>query len=96
MWLFIMLWAPFILLLVLLGKVFADKKDGKVPKWLGAFSGVLFNLVWMSYDAFFKDKFGDGERTMEDEEDSLPLGGKSRQYRADGTSSEKNRLFKDW
>ncbi|KAJ1327645.1 gliotoxin/aspirochlorine biosynthesis gamma-glutamylcyclotransferase [Microdochium nivale] len=47
-----------------LSRLFADRKTGKVPHWLGVMTTVLFNAMWMSYDGVFKKWFGDGERTQ--------------------------------
>lgn len=96
-WLFSLLFMPFLLLLVLVGKFVADK-DGKHPKWLAVLMGVHFNVMWMSYDAFFKDTFGDGERTMEDDEDdeNSRTSSRSRWHTRDGLTGEKNRLLNDW
>ncbi|KAF4609417.1 hypothetical protein G7Y89_g15861 [Cudoniella acicularis] len=62
------IWAPIILSFLGLGKVFADE-EGKIPAWLGKLMGLVFGGVWSSYDAVFKGVFGDGERTIgEDDE----------------------------
>ena len=61
-------WLPLLMVVLGLGKAFADE-DGKLPKWLVKLTGMLFTLVWRSYDAFFKKIFGDGERTIGQEED---------------------------
>ncbi|KAI1462026.1 hypothetical protein F4805DRAFT_191526 [Annulohypoxylon moriforme] len=90
-WLLLLVWLPWFALILLLGFFLADKKDGKVPVWLGATSAVITNLVWKSYDVVFKPLFGDGERTIEeDDSDSMrirntPIWG-----------NEKNALLGDW
>jgi hypothetical protein len=96
-WLFTLLWIPLVLLFIGLGKIVADK-NGKAPKWLAVAMGVHMNLMWMSYDAVFKELFGDGERTMDDEDDdhTRPMAGRSWWHSDDGVLSEKNRLLKDW
>lgn len=47
--------------------MFSDEK-GRAPKWVVAGTTVLFNIVWASYDYVAKPIFGDGERTLEEEE----------------------------
>ncbi|ETS87017.1 hypothetical protein PFICI_00845 [Pestalotiopsis fici W106-1] len=98
--LFSLLFLPLLLLLVLVGKFVSDK-DGKHPRWLAVVMGVHFNVMWMSYDAFFKDTFGDGERTMEDEEDdendvTRSMSRRSWWHTSNGATGEKNRLLNDW
>jgi hypothetical protein len=56
-------WFPIIMSLFGLGKTLADE-DGKIPEWLANLLGLVFNALWLGYDQFFKDIFGDGERTM--------------------------------
>lgn len=46
----------------LFGRLFADK-NGKHPPWLMVYAAVLMNTVWKSYDAAFRPRFGEGERT---------------------------------
>ncbi|ORY60203.1 uncharacterized protein BCR38DRAFT_327419, partial [Pseudomassariella vexata] len=65
-WLFFLLWSPVFATMLALAKLLADEK-GRVPRWLGVTMSVFFNMIWMSYDRFFKSRFGDGERTMEDD-----------------------------
>lgn len=62
---FLALWAPFMLMVIGLSKTLADKK-GKIPKWLADFIGLVFRVIWGSYDYIFKPAFGDGERTIGD------------------------------
>lgn len=38
-------------------------KDGRIPDWLAKLIGILFTLMWGTYDGGFKRVFGDGERT---------------------------------
>ncbi|KAK3382784.1 hypothetical protein B0T24DRAFT_23012 [Lasiosphaeria ovina] len=66
--LFLGFWMPFVLILVEAGRVLADD-GGRVPGWLAATSAVLFNLVWISYDAVGKPLFLDGERTLPEDEE---------------------------
>jgi len=64
---FLTLWAPLVMLMFSLQRLFQDKK-GRSPKWLKAFMGALFTAVWASYDHMFKRIFGDGERTIYEDE----------------------------
>ncbi|KAK4167094.1 hypothetical protein QBC43DRAFT_312129 [Cladorrhinum sp. PSN259] len=66
--LFLGFWAPLLLLLMSVSKFMADK-NGRAPKWVMVLSTVLMNLIWGSYDLFAKGLFGDGERTLEEEEE---------------------------
>ncbi len=65
---FIGMWVPLILSVFTLGKLFADKK-GRLPGWLRQLTAALFKAVWSSYDKFFKGIFGDGERTLTDNDE---------------------------
>ncbi|KAG7059291.1 gliotoxin biosynthesis protein GliK [Colletotrichum scovillei] len=67
-WLLKALFLPVLLVFFALNKKVANK-EGKVPVWLGVTLGVVFNLLWMAYDAVLRPAFGDGERTQEEEEE---------------------------
>lgn len=67
-WIFSMIWLPFISFVFMLNRMFADDK-GRAPAWLVFFTGAIFKGVWISYDGFFFGLFGDGERTIYDEEE---------------------------
>jgi hypothetical protein len=60
---FVAFWMPLILAMFGLGKAFADV-EGKLPKWLIKITGVVFIMLWASYDTVFKKLYGDGERTI--------------------------------
>lgn len=60
---FLGIWLPFIALILALQAQYQDEK-GRSPKWLVQLSAAIFNGVWVSYDGFFKNIFGDGERTQ--------------------------------
>ncbi|PBP25806.1 gliotoxin biosynthesis protein GliK [Diplocarpon rosae] len=64
----LLLWVPMLLFVLGLGKVFADD-DGKVPGWLAGLMGMLMKGIWGTYDRCLMKRFGDGERTIGDEED---------------------------
>ncbi|VBB72022.1 Putative protein of unknown function [Podospora comata] len=65
--LFLSFWAPWVITAMFGGRLFSDEK-GRAPKWVVAGTTVLFNIVWASYDYVAKPIFGDGERTLEEEE----------------------------
>jgi len=61
------LWLPFILMIFALNRMYQDK-NGRNPPWLKALSAAIFKGVWISYDDFFRDLFGDGERSVKGDE----------------------------
>lgn len=63
---FLLVWAPSILLAVRGFGIFADE-TGRLPKGLGKIVTILFNMAWISYDYLFKPIWGDGERTIPDQ-----------------------------
>ncbi|KAL2124878.1 hypothetical protein VTJ04DRAFT_1243 [Mycothermus thermophilus] len=65
---FLGFWLPPLVSVMLGARVFADDK-GKSPGWLVAASTALFNLIWTSYDLVGKRLFGDGERSVEEEDE---------------------------
>lgn len=66
-YLFLGLVMPIMLLYFALGKVLANDK-GQVPVWFGLVMETLFHIVWRVYDRWFKPVFGDGERTVANED----------------------------
>ncbi|KAG6027537.1 hypothetical protein E4U40_001478 [Claviceps sp. LM458 group G5] len=62
---FILFWSPLFIFFVAATTGLADE-TGKLPGWLARFVGMMFGVMWLSYDAIFKPVFGDGERTEED------------------------------
>ncbi|EME79940.1 uncharacterized protein MYCFIDRAFT_141603, partial [Pseudocercospora fijiensis CIRAD86] len=64
---FLTVWGPLIFFVLLGGEIFTGK-DGQLPAWLKELTAALFKAVWASYDGFFKPLFGDGERTIDDDE----------------------------
>ncbi|EXJ96382.1 hypothetical protein A1O1_01508 [Capronia coronata CBS 617.96] len=68
-YIFLSVWSPFFLFILLGGAAMFLKPNGRYPKWLSTFVRALFTACWASYDNFFKNMFGDGERTIEDIED---------------------------
>lgn len=69
---FLATWMPAFMTMLTLSKVVADKK-GMVPKWYGRIMDTLFQGVWYSYDSMYKQLYGDGERTIEDNDDDLAI-----------------------
>ena len=67
-WIFRMIWLPIISAVFGLNSTFADE-DGQAPAWLVALVGVIFSGMWTSYDTVFSKTFGDGERTIYEDED---------------------------
>lgn len=65
---FLSVWGPLFLFFLGSAPMFA-RPDGTYPKWLATFLRAMFTAVWASYDGFFKPTFGDGERTIGDNED---------------------------
>lgn len=66
--LFMLAWFPLFGILITLAKLFADK-EGRNPSWLTALFNAFFRASWASYDLAFKRIYGDGERTIGDDED---------------------------
>ncbi|GKT40495.1 gamma-glutamyl cyclotransferase gliK [Colletotrichum spaethianum] len=94
-WLLTALFLPILLVIFGLNKRIANK-EGKVPLWLGVTLGVIFNLLWMTYDGVLKPVFGDGERTQDEDEDEgkMPRRRSWRGRRA-GVDEEKMGLLED-
>jgi len=67
---FLALWAPIVSFIFSVDKLFGGK-DGRSPAWLVELTGAIFKAVWASYDGFFFKLFGDGERTMNKDEDKV-------------------------
>ncbi|GAP83392.1 putative gliotoxin biosynthesis protein [Rosellinia necatrix] len=61
--LFLLCAAPALVLVLSLSRLLADRRDGRVPAWLGLATNACMNLLWAAYDAVFRPLFGDGERT---------------------------------
>ncbi|KAI4168238.1 MAG: hypothetical protein LQ343_006566 [Gyalolechia ehrenbergii] len=63
-----MTWWPILSAVFGLNKVFCDKQ-GRSPRWLVGLLGSVFVGIWTSYDGWMKGVFGDGERTIDSEEE---------------------------
>lgn len=68
------IWVPIMTILFSMMEFFGDKETGRVPTWLGRLSAIIIMSVWKSYDGFFKPVFGDGERTIGDDEEATVAG----------------------
>ncbi|ETI29311.1 hypothetical protein G647_01764 [Cladophialophora carrionii CBS 160.54] len=66
---FLSVWSPFLLFLIGGAAAIFLQPDGTYPKWFAEFLNAMFTACWASYDQFFKELFGDGERTIGDDED---------------------------
>ncbi|KAJ0332332.1 hypothetical protein COL5a_002042 [Colletotrichum fioriniae] len=95
-WLLKALFLPVLLVFFALNKKVANK-EGKVPVWLGVTLGVVFNLLWMVYDAVLRPVFGDGERTQEKDGDEKKgwVRGRSWRGRAGCGDEEKMGLLEN-
>lgn len=67
-YLFLGLVAPFLLLLLVLSWYFSDEQ-GRVPVWFAVGAETFLHLVWTVYDRGFKPVFGEGERTVDDNDE---------------------------
>ena len=65
---FSMIWLPLISAIFGLNGIIGDE-NGKAPAWLVAITGTMFRGMWTSYDGFFFQLFGGGERTYYEDED---------------------------
>ncbi|KAI1082687.1 hypothetical protein F5B20DRAFT_480134 [Whalleya microplaca] len=64
---------PLFVVLIALGALLADE-EGRVPKALGVAMLVAVNALWMVYDAVLKPVFGDGERTVVEDDGDADAG----------------------
>lgn len=78
---FLGVWSPFFLFFMGGAAAIFLKPDGTYPKWFAEFLNAIFTACWASYDHFFKETFGDGERTIGDNDDGL---GKRDEYQRGG------------
>ncbi|KAL6708685.1 hypothetical protein ACN47E_002381 [Coniothyrium glycines] len=65
--LFLAIWMPFVMFILTVSGRLQDKK-GRTPWWFARLSAMVFAGMWLSYDGAFKKVFGDGERTIGDED----------------------------
>lgn len=72
--LFLAIWGPIITLMFALSRQLQDKR-GRVPKWFGVLMGAVFGGMWVCYDEVFRKAFGDGERTVGDDDEDVVRGG---------------------
>ncbi|KAF8579140.1 hypothetical protein K439DRAFT_415936 [Ramaria rubella] len=64
--LFIVTWVPLLLPVLLLVKIFANPKTGRVPRWLSGLLDASFSAMWRNYETVWKGLFGSGETTEKD------------------------------
>ncbi|KAI0008552.1 hypothetical protein F4779DRAFT_438281 [Xylariaceae sp. FL0662B] len=95
---------PLVAVLVLL-----DRLLGEGPRWLAVARLVFANLLWIVYDAVLRPIFGDGERTMAEDDGGDESGNEGarrraikerrmtrlRESRMEG-GDEKSMLLRDW
>lgn len=55
---------PLLSVILFLGSIFGDKKNGRLPLWLAVLAGAFFRGMWAVYDGFERKWLGDGERTL--------------------------------
>lgn len=55
--------------LIIIGRMFAHKGTGRFPWWVAIGRIAVAKVTWMTYDWILKPIFGDGERTMEVDDD---------------------------
>jgi hypothetical protein len=67
---FLAFWMPILFSVFGLSRMFAGK-NGRSPAWVRHLTSLLFRSIWLSYDYLFRSLFGEGERTIGDEKDSL-------------------------
>lgn len=89
-WILLLALAPTFLSLMSLSRVLADD-TGRVPTWLGGAVTALFNLCWASYDFVLKPIFGEGERSLEGDDNKMAKATKSS--KEDGSIAEKESLL---
>lgn len=63
----LMTWTPFIMALLKIRASLSDK-DGKAPAWVWTLAAWIFSFMWMTYDKILLPMFGDGERTIDQDE----------------------------
>ncbi|KAF1971387.1 hypothetical protein BU23DRAFT_555920 [Bimuria novae-zelandiae CBS 107.79] len=81
---FAAIWWPLLQMLFTLNAQFQDDR-GRSPPWLAQLAKLLFVGMWGSYDAAFKQAFGDGERTEGSEtSDRIPESMDKREWRRIG------------
>lgn len=78
-WIFLTIWIPLLTFIFENARLFSDE-DGRYPPWLVSLSAALFRGMWASYDGFFKQVFGEGERTVKEEEPGILSGKGGNDY----------------
>ncbi|PGH12686.1 hypothetical protein AJ80_06632 [Polytolypa hystricis UAMH7299] len=75
--LFLLIWVPPVLALMSLTSALAQK-NGHAPHWLQACQRGAFSCMWWTYDNGFKPVFGNGERTVVEDDDGNVRSGRVR------------------
>ncbi|KAK1776948.1 hypothetical protein QBC45DRAFT_418058 [Copromyces sp. CBS 386.78] len=65
---FMVIWMPLFFFVLKATRWVADDK-GKIPGWIAGGMTVMMHFLWGSYDWVFKPAFGEGERTVHDDDD---------------------------
>lgn len=96
--LFLAFVTPVMLLYFALGSYLSDE-NGQTPIWFGLAMETYFHLTWGAYDRWFKPVFGDGERTVEANDDRRgarrPWGTRDRPWKEVSVDEEKASLFSE-
>ncbi len=87
---FLSVWAPLFLFFIGGAARIFLKPDGTYPEWFAKFLNAMFGACWASYDDFFKKTFGEGERTIGDNDG----GSDDEHLRDDAMFDEKQPLIK--
>lgn len=77
---FLGLWMPIVMGMFQLISRVVDA-DGRAPAWAQKLAEMVFAACWASYDNVFKPVFGDGERTIGQDEDEQRMAAASRERR---------------
>lgn len=98
--LFLAFVTPVMLLYFALGNFLADE-NGQTPVWFALTMETYFHLSWGAYDGWFKPIFGDGERTIDEDdgEDAKRWSGmrnRSWKTKESSTDEEKASLLISW
>lgn len=84
--LFLAIWLPIITALMALQEKLQDKK-GQAPEWLAKVLAWVMLAMWVCYDGFFKNMYGDGERSIPDggKEGKIGLGWRKKKNDCEGS-----------
>lgn len=97
---FLSTWAPAFAFIFAAGSIFLGE-NGRYPDWYIAFANAIFVVVWASYDNFFKQIFGDGERSTGRagesalDEEALLEGSQRRKYAYGALNADEKAVYTD-